>query len=146
MASCRQAKFNLKDTDKNGKVIMMLERTPCFGACPVFKATLYQNGLLIYEGKRFTLKTGCFYARVPKKEMNKLNKWFADAGFFNLKDQYPENDVAPTDLPSCNLFFNKGNAQKTINDKNWNTPEPLTRLESKLETWINIQNLQSCDK
>jgi hypothetical protein len=146
LSFCQTSKVNLTDPDKNGKVVMSIERTPCFGSCPVYDATLYSNGVLIYHAKHFTMQTGCFYAQVSKSEMAKMRGWFKDAGFFNLKDAYPEQDIAPTDLPSCTLTYNEAKKQKTIVDKNWNTPDPLINLERKLDTWINIQNLQSCDK
>lgn len=125
---------------------MRMERTACFGSCPVFDATLYENGLLIYNGKRFTYSLGCHYAIISKDQVKKLQAWFADANFWGLKDKYPEEDIAPTDLPGCVIFFNNGKQQKTILDRGWKTPKTLTELESKVDTWISIQNLQSCGK
>lgn len=138
--------IDLQQPENNGKVIMSIARTPCYGSCPTYEAVLYENGLLTYHGKRFTIKTGTFYAKVPKKEMDNVKKWFIEAGIFNFKDRYPEDDIAPTDLPSCKLYFRQGAKEKSIVDKNWNTPEPLTALENKIETWITIQNLQPYDK
>lgn len=137
---------NLLIPEKNGKVVMSIARTPCFGSCPTYDATLYENGLLIYEGKRFTVKTGKYYAKVSSNDMANVKKWFIEAGIFNFKDRYPEDDIAPTDLPSCKLYFSNGKKEKNIVDKGWNTPEPLTALENKIETWVNIQNLQPYDK
>lgn len=125
---------------------MSIERTPCFGACPVFTATLYQNGLLLYNGKRFTYSLGCHYALVPKAEVNKVRSWFEDAGIFLMKDKYPEEDIAPTDLPSCILSYKRGKKVKIVTDRGWETPQHLTDLESKVDTWVSMQNLQSCDK
>lgn len=144
IAGCKS--INLQQPEKNGEVVMSMARTPCFGSCPTYEAVLYSNGLLTYHGKRFTIKTGTFYAKVPKKEMDNVKKWFIDAGIFNFKDRYPEDDIAPTDLPSCKLYFSNGKKEKNIVDKGWNTPEPLTALENKIETWVNIQNLQPYDK
>ena len=138
--------IDLQQPDKNGKVVMSIARTPCFGSCPTYEAVLYENGLLTYNGKRFTVKTGHYYAKVSAKEMNTVKKWIIDAGIFNFKDRYPEDDIAPTDLPSCKLYFRHGDKEKNIVDKNWNTPEPLSALENKIETWITIQNLQPYDK
>lgn len=31
-----------------------LERTACMGDCPIYTVTLYDNGVVLYEGKQFT--------------------------------------------------------------------------------------------
>ncbi len=144
--SCKPPGYNVRQPEKNGKVILRMERTPCFGACPVFTATLYENGLLLYNGKRFTHSIGCHYAIVSKSEIKKVRTWMEDDGIFLMKDKYPEEDVAPTDLSSCILYYSNGKKEKNITDRSWGTPEALTELETKLETWIEMQNLQFCDK
>lgn len=146
IGSCKAPKLYPRQPDRNGKIVLKMNRTPCFGSCPVFEATLYENGLLLYNGQRFTVKVGCYYARVDKKELIKLDNWFKKAGFFELKDQYPEQDIGIRDLPTCTLLYTQGARQKEVLDKKVSTPSQLTDLEDKIDTWINIQNLQSCDK
>lgn len=145
-AGCKSSKYSINEPDKNGGVVMSIERTPCFGACPVFTATLYENGLLLYNGKRFTYSLGCHYAIIPKAEINKVRAWFEDAGIYLMKDKYPEQDIAPTDLPSCILTYKKGKKAKTVVDRGWETPQQVTDLQTKVDTWVSMQNLQSCDK
>jgi hypothetical protein len=144
--SCKPTAINVQQPYKNGRIIMSIERTPCFGACPVFTATLYQNGLLLYNGKRFSTVIGCHYAVVSANEIKKVKAWFENEGIFMMKDKYPEEDLVPTDLPSCILYYSNGKKEKRIIDRGWRTPEVLTNLETKIDTWVNMQNLQFCDK
>lgn len=146
MLSCKPQKHYTRQPDKNGKAILSIERTPCFGACPVYTATLYENGLLLYNGKRFTPAIGCQYALISKSEIKKLCQWIEDDGIFLFKDKYPEEDVAPTDLPSCLIYYRNHKREKRILDRGWETPETLTSLQTKVDTWISMQNLQFCDK
>jgi hypothetical protein len=144
--SCKQTKVDIRHPERNGGIILSIERTPCFGACPVYTATLYENGLLMYNGKRFTHSIGCHYAIISPSEIKKLRGWLEDDGIFLFKDKYPEEDVAPTDLSSCLLFYRKGKIEKAIVDRGWETPENLQNVENKIESWLSMQNLQFCDK
>lgn len=144
--SCKQAKYNLLHPEKNGNIILHIERTPCFGTCAVYQATLYENGLLLYDGKRFTTKTGCYYTTVSKNESTKLKTWFKEAGFELMKEKYPEEDIVPTDLPTCTIYFNNGKTQKQVLDRSWGTPTQLAELQNKIEAWIDGLPLQPCYK
>ena len=35
------------------KIIISLEKTACFGRCPVFKIIIYNNGEALYNGQKF---------------------------------------------------------------------------------------------
>ena len=35
------------------KIIISLEKTACFGRCPVFKIIIYNNGEAFYNGQKF---------------------------------------------------------------------------------------------
>ncbi|MCW5909194.1 MAG: hypothetical protein KIS94_15115 [Chitinophagales bacterium] len=144
--SCKQAKYNLRQPEKNGKVIMSIERTPCFGTCATYSATLYENGLLLYDGKRFTTKIGCYYTLIPKSETGKVKAWFEEAGFWKMKEKYPEEDIVPTDLPTCSVFFNNGKQGKRVLDRGWETPTALTELQNTIDAWIDNRDLQPCYK
>ena len=44
--------------DNIKEVVITLERTACFGVCPVYKLTVYGDGRVVYEGKRFVRVEG----------------------------------------------------------------------------------------
>jgi hypothetical protein len=144
--SCKQAKYNLQHPEKNGNILLRIERTPCFGTCAVYQATLYENRLLLYEGKRFTTKTGCYYTTVSKSEIAKLKTWFKEANFELMKEKYPEEDIVPPDLPTCTIYFDNGKTKKQVLDHSWGTPTQLTELQNNIETWIDNLPLHSCYK
>ena len=39
-------------------VVITLERTTCFGVCPVYTLTIYGDGRVVYEGTRFVRTEG----------------------------------------------------------------------------------------
>ncbi|MES2621492.1 MAG: DUF6438 domain-containing protein [Bacteroidota bacterium] len=144
--SCKTSKVDLKQLDNNGEVILSMERTACFGSCPVFEAKLYSNGLLLYNGKMFTQHTGCGYAEVPKAEIAQLLEYVKEAGFFNLENKYPINEQAPSDLPGCHLYIKSGANEKRIEDEGWETPSALTAIQNRVDSLILTKKLHFCDK
>jgi len=145
ISGCKIIKPETQHLERNGELILSMERTPCFGRCPVYEIKLYKSGLLTYQGKKFTDSVGCFYRIISKKQISDLKLQFDSANYFSMADKYPEDKKAPTDLPSCILFYNNGNQQKTITDKRWQSPETLTALEKEIDKLIDFQILHFCD-
>lgn len=143
MHSCKTTKVNAQGA--KGDVILSLERTPCFGRCPVYVIKIYEDGLLLYQGKRNVADTGCHYRKISKQELASLKQAFSNVGFFEMADSYPESERAPVDLPSCIIFFKSGNQEKTITDHHWKTPEKLALLERKIDSLTTSKFSQFCD-
>ena len=36
-----------------GDTVLVFQRTPCYGTCPVYTATIFRNGKVSYQGERF---------------------------------------------------------------------------------------------
>ena len=144
-SSCKTNKVDLQHLENNGELILSMERTPCFGACAVYEMKLFSNGLLLYNGKRFTEKTGCCYRKASKEEVKSVTDYIASSGFFELENKYPVAGKAPTDLPGSTLYFKHGNNEKTISERSWETPFLLIEIEKKVDSLIQLKILQFCD-
>jgi hypothetical protein len=95
------------------------------GNCPVFRAEIYKNGFVVYEGKQFVNRIGMYTGKLSSGEMDRLERAFAEAEFFTFKDEY----VQPwTDLPTTYIFFSDGKKNKRIKDY-YGAPEALKKLE-----------------
>ena len=145
ITSCKTTKPDVKRAEKNGALILSMQRTPCYGRCPVYDIKLYRNGLLIYNTKQFADTVACRYLILSKQEIEEVKSRFDNSNFFSLADQYPEDRKAPTDIPSCILYYSNGAQQKTITDKRLQTPEALTTLEKSVDALLNFKKLQFCD-
>lgn len=70
---------------------------PCYGRCEVFTLELYDNGLLLYKGERFTERPGVWQKNIDRRRMTGLLDSFARADFKNypltFQSQIPD---APT--------------------------------------------------
>src|SRR5258708_3948269 len=65
-----------------------LERTACFGTCPVYKVTLYSDGKVAYEGKEFVKEVGERSGKISAADFQRLGQQAQQIGFFDLKDKY----------------------------------------------------------
>jgi hypothetical protein len=108
--------------------VISIEATPCMGDCPAYRAEIYRNGMVIYEGKENVERIGRYTGRMSRKELNRIRHAFEEAGFFFMQDEY----VEPwTDLPTVWIYYSDGNRQKRIKDYS-GAPEALKELEEKV--------------
>ena len=109
-------------------IIIAIETTACMGSCPVFRAEIYGNGYIIYEGKQHVERTGIFIGRLSGNTLNELKEEFESSGFFSMENEY----VKPwTDLPTIYLFYSNRSKQKRIKDY-YGAPEELKNLEREV--------------
>lgn len=109
--------------------LLEMSKGPCYGPCPVFKLTIYRNGLASYVGERYTEREGTFYKNLDRGQIDKLvadckaaNLWqFPDA----YRSQYP-------DLPTVTITYFEADRSKTILGKE-GRPEVIMNLEASLD-------------
>jgi len=75
--------------DAPRSVSITMERTPCFGRCPVYRLDLDGAGKVVYEGRGFVKERGRQEATVRAADVQALAKEIEAAGFFTLRDSYP---------------------------------------------------------
>ena len=110
------------------KIIISLEKTACFGRCPVFKVIIYDNGEALYNGQKFVKKVGEHDLKVSKREIDKILSKAKKIGFNNLKNEYSERI---TDLPTTYIMINN----KKIKDY-YGAPSKLKDLEKMIENIV----------
>jgi len=99
-----------------------LERTGCFGTCPIYSVTVDGDGSVLYEGIRFVKLDGDYSYQIPEKNVTDLVELFYRSNYFSLKDRY---DVPATDLPTVITSLRVGDEKKTV--ENYGNSGP-TRL------------------
>ena len=122
--------FNLTKQKElqSAKIIISLEKTACFGRCPVFKVIIYDNGVALYNGQKFVKKVGEHNLKVSKREIDKILSKAKKIGFNNLKNEYSERI---TDLPTTYIMINN----KKIKDY-YGAPSKLKDLEKMIENIV----------
>jgi hypothetical protein len=127
------ADSSVPETGGGGKVLASLERTACYGRCPIYTVTVLRDGTVQWEGKHFVKLTGKASARLPAAKLAELADAFQKAGYFALKDKYTRYDV--TDHPSANLSYDDGTHKKAIAHYHGDRSAPavLDELEERID-------------
>ena len=88
-----------------------LQRTACFGFCPIYDVTVYENDVLIFHGERFVAETGgAVSKRLPDGSFKKLVDIAKAHKFSEFDARYPNEagdncGPIPTDMPSIIISF-----------------------------------------
>lgn len=119
------------------EVVITLERTACFGFCPVYTLTLQGDGTVVYEGKDFVRVKGRAEITITKEKVEQLVSEFKEVDYFSLNDKYNERTI--TDAPSVITSITIDGKTKTIEHYHgdFNAPEQLTELENRIDEIIN---------
>lgn len=114
--------------DKEQITEVTLERTACFGSCPIYKVTLRSDGTVIYEGKRFVSMMGTYKGQAYG--FDRLAEFVLAQDYFNLKDDYSR---PVTDMPSAITSVVRGGKRKTIRDYGDAAPIGLWGIEMSID-------------
>ena len=106
-----------------------MKRTPCYGECPQYMISIYESGVVVYNGVRFVSKIGCFKSSIKIQQINYIKLLLDEIEFFNLDEEYI-SDI--TDIPSVitEVFIN-GNRHK-VHDR-LKAPEKLKNLYKEID-------------
>jgi uncharacterized protein DUF6438 len=127
-------------------LMITLERTECYGTCPVYKLTITADGAVVFEGRRFVIEEGkTIKSAIPQKRLKELMAGFDRVRFFSLEDEYTNNrrvcERSRTDQPSAITSIRINGKSKTINHYNGcsgpKVPKELTELEDKIDEIVN---------
>ena len=119
------------------ELVIKLERTACFGKCPVYSLTINGNGTVVYEGKDFVKIKGVEETTVGPEIIDQLLQAFEEAGYFSLNDSY--TGFGKSDMPSAYTSISIGNNTKAVKHYlgDSSAPKKLTDLENKIDTIVN---------
>lgn len=106
-----------------------LERTACFGACPIDKVTLHADGTATYHGERFVEQLGQYKGAFYSHDFERLVELIKAQQFFALKDRYA---VPATDLPSIIISVTRNGKSKTVTDYGGDGPLSLWTVQAAI--------------
>lgn len=94
-----------------------LERTACFGTCPIYKLTITSDGNVTFNGIRFTKTIGTAKGKISASDFRQLVREFEQIDYFSLPDFLPGTAVCPrrvTDMPSANTSIKAKGKQNSV--------------------------------
>ena len=129
----------------NSEMIIRLERTVCFGSCPIYRVTIYDNGTVVYEGRAYVGARGIRKANIGTDVVQQLAAELNNSGYFLLQDSY--NEQMWSDAPSIITYVKIGDKEKHIEHYAGakNVPEELYRLEKLIDDTANSSRwIEAC--
>jgi hypothetical protein len=118
-------------------LVITLERTACFGACPIYSLTIYGDGTVVYVGQDYVKTKGKMETSVSADSVNQLVLEFEKADYFSLNDSY--TSFGKSDMPSANTSISLEGKTKAVEHYlgDHSAPEKLTELENKIDEIAN---------
>ena len=119
--------------------VVMLERTPCFGTCPVYTVSISGSGTVRFVGKNHVPKEGEATAEIPPATVDSLLRELEAGGYFDFADAYVMDSPAcgqyATDSPTVITSATAGGRSKTIRHDYgcFAAPPELARLERMID-------------
>ena len=110
-----------------------LEKSSCYGSCPVYTATILADGQVFYEGKRHVQKIGGYTAKMQKKDIQSIDRMLLAIDFFQMEGRYPENDKEIIlDMPWIYVFSEYQKRRKRIAINN-GAPQELMQFIDEVD-------------
>jgi hypothetical protein len=125
---------------QSSEPVITLQRTACFGTCPVYSLKIYADGRVTYEGKEFVKTKGRAKGRITKQALEELVEEFMKIHYLKLKSK-PDCVEEWTDHPSALRSLSwKGEKNAVLHYHGCRGPavlEQLTKLEDKIDEVVN---------
>jgi hypothetical protein len=118
--------------------IVRLQRTSCFGPCPIYTVAIDARGTVTYEGERFVRVVGRRTAQIVPSAVLELLTRAEQIRFFDLRDAYrvienPDGTATMvTDLPTKIVTVTVNGRTKRVEDY-IGAPDSLTEFEREID-------------
>ena len=120
--------------------VITIDRTACFGTCPVYSIEIYADGKVLYEGKEFVKTRRKAQGQITVKALEDLIQEFMKINYLDLKSK-PDCPEEWTDNPSANTSLTWKGRHKEVTHyhgcRGSAVLEQLTQLEDKIDAAVN---------
>lgn len=130
--------------DCGDSLMVSIERTPCFGACPIYKLEVFKSGYALYNARNFTPVKGLYYAYVEIEKITSVIKRAKETGYLQMNDEYRNPRIV--DFPSTITSVCIDGTRKRIFSMHEEPPRQLIDFENYIDSlfvdtrWIKIRD------
>jgi hypothetical protein len=132
MAACLSCKSGKQAKQNYEKSAITMEKTACYGKCPVYTITIYGTGKAEFTGSKNVKMLGKYEKQLSKEETLKIFNTFYASSFSDFLSEY---DSGVTDVPATIISFLHKGYNKVIKDK-MGAPGELKALEKMVEELV----------
>jgi len=113
----------------SSQVVITIERTTCFGACPAYSLEITGDGTVTYQGRQFVRVIGKETAKISPEAVEQLVTAFERIHYFDLQNVYTAHI---TDVPTTTTSIRIGERFKKVVD-HYGGPDELQKLEDRID-------------
>ena len=127
-----------QQADVPSDTLISLQRTSCFGPCPVYTVKIDARGRVTYEGEKFVRVVGRQIARIDTSVVAKLLAHAERIHFFDMRNAYrtienPDGSTTMvTDLPTKIVTVTMNRRTKRVEDY-VGAPDALNAFEEAID-------------
>lgn len=138
------AEVTLKsEADTSSKVFFAsIVRTPCYGNCPTYDMTIYENGFVELNGIRGIDFTGKYTSQLTVDQVQNFRIRANRVGFMDMEDKY---DGMVTDLPSATTTIVLNDIKKSVY-RRYDFPRSILQLEELFDALLKSQKWKAVNK
>ncbi len=128
----------LANAQESGAVeVITLERTACYGTCPIYSLSIYDDGTVIYRGEEHVEVSGEQISQIDPEIVSSMVESFVDAGYFEWDEAYTNQTIS--DMPGVitSVTFEGETHQITRNGGDPTAPRLLPYLELYIDRMVN---------
>ncbi|MEY2407712.1 MAG: hypothetical protein QOF48_382 [Verrucomicrobiota bacterium] len=107
-----------------------IERSPCYGHCPVYTFIIKSDGTFRYKGVRGFDREGESAGTIPVGYFNRLAQFITDSGYMELEDYYSRT---VTDNPTAYTMVVMSGKRKTVSNYANAGPTKLWAVEQLID-------------
>jgi len=124
----------LEEDDFGSLVLISLNKTACFGECPVYSVQFFKDGSVIYEGIENVEKIGKYRGELDVTKVNEIIVTASEMGYFDLDFRYDNEHV--TDMPSATTYIDYKGKQKRVFCR-FECDKRLLKINQLIENFVN---------
>ena len=118
--------------------MVLLQRTGCFGTCPIYKVAVFGNGIVSYEGTAYTDYEGKYMGQIDLDEAKELFTRIHLLDWENYPAEYPMDN---SDFPQFFINYKTTEIDKQVKG-NTRSADDLISLSLEIDRIISRLNLQ----
>jgi len=112
-------------------VVLRMEKTACYGHCPIFEIKLFSDGRANFIGKANTDLMGHYEAHADEEFLSAISAKAQKTDYFRWADHYPLDGNYLSDLPNTITYLKIEEQEKSI-IRNHDGPVALRQFEEDI--------------
>ena len=120
-------------------LLVSLERSACYGICPVYSLTIHRDGAVEYQGERFVKVKGKATARLSEPSLAELERAVNSAHLEGMATSYEHANVS--DRATVTISFERGGSVSSVrhNLGDGSAPSALADLEKSIDAIVGVE-------